>query len=144
MDWPSAARAEDACADVSVSRIGPETTRALRLDFGVSRTPLRVNAKSYQRVAYCSAACMPIELHAIAFGAVHAYVIRREHPFDIRGAIVATVAIDMVTVCSRSVRIDVAANVPLVSQPMRRHEMSIQRLIDHFITASQLPIQRHQ
>ena len=87
---------------------------------------------------------MPIELHAIAFGAVQAYVIRREHPFDIRGAIVATVAIDMVTVCSRSVRIDVAANVPLVSQPMRRHEMSIQRLIDHFITASQLPIQRHQ
>src|SRR5207237_8251929 len=58
-----ATRFANSSANVGVARIGPETTSPLRLDVGVSRTPFRVNAKSYQRVAYCSAVCMPIELH---------------------------------------------------------------------------------
>ena len=66
------------------------------------------------------------------------------HSLDVPWVVVEAVMIDVVSMLTWQVGVDLVAQIPLVRQPVRCQHMPIDRLIDHLVTPSEGSVQGHQ
>ncbi len=88
--------------------------------------------------------CLGIEISAVTFVVVQANVVCGVHSRDVGGPIVCPVKVDVVTVRTWHVCVDLLPKVPLIREAMSRVQVTRQWLVDHLVAASGLTIERHQ
>ena len=128
-------RRNDPPANSLVAIISPKAVRSLGLDATEVLAPLRIFRAPRERCTNGQPMLTGVEIFTAILIVMQANILRRIEPHDIRRIIVATIEVDVMSVSTGTLSINLVSKIPFVGQSVRRMQKTVDRLISHFVAA---------